>query len=161
MMGKQPKSMWSGEVLPEWIDYNGHMTEYRYLEVFGDSSDAFYREIGVDPEAAKLGAFFTLESHLRHVSECHLGNKLYSTTELLGYDEKRVHLFHRLYDNSDRLLATGEHLAIHVAHGKAGPAAGEMQAKIAAFFEAQEAWPLDHQVGSVLARSLKVTRVHD
>src|ERR1700727_1661748 len=25
-------------VSPEWIDYNGHMTEYRYLEVFADTT---------------------------------------------------------------------------------------------------------------------------
>ena len=27
-------------VLPEWADYNGHMTEYRYLQVLGDATDA-------------------------------------------------------------------------------------------------------------------------
>lgn len=159
MTNTQPRKMWSGEVKPEWIDYNGHMTEFRYLEVFGDSSDSLYKEIGVDPEQAVLGAFFTLESHVRHVAECHLGTKLHTTTELLGYDEKRVHLFHRLYDDNDRLLATGEHLAIHVAHGKAGPASDDMQARIAAFFEAQENWPLENRIGSVLAKPLKVSRI--
>src|SRR5690348_11735136 len=32
-------------VEPAWIDYNGHMTEYRYLEVMADTTDAFLREI--------------------------------------------------------------------------------------------------------------------
>ncbi len=30
------------DVRPEWIDYNGHMTESRYLQVFGDAMDALY-----------------------------------------------------------------------------------------------------------------------
>ena len=28
-------------VAPEWIDYNGHMTEFRYLEVLADTTDVF------------------------------------------------------------------------------------------------------------------------
>ena len=30
------------EVRPEWIDYNGHMTDSRYLQVFGDATDALF-----------------------------------------------------------------------------------------------------------------------
>src|SRR5690242_3732989 len=36
----KPLSLFETRVAPEWIDYNGHMTESRYLQVFADSSDA-------------------------------------------------------------------------------------------------------------------------
>ena len=43
-----PLRLHETRVQPEWVDYNGHMTESRYLQVFGDSSDAFFRYIGID-----------------------------------------------------------------------------------------------------------------
>ena len=35
-------------VLPEWVDYNGHMNEAFYVLVFGHATDAFYDYIGLD-----------------------------------------------------------------------------------------------------------------
>src|SRR5262249_41717204 len=29
-------------VRPEWLDFNGHMTDSRYLQVFGDATDALF-----------------------------------------------------------------------------------------------------------------------
>ena len=37
---RSPLATWHGRVLPEWIDYNGHMTEHRYLQCFGEATDA-------------------------------------------------------------------------------------------------------------------------
>jgi carnitine 3-dehydrogenase len=34
------------QVLPGWIDYNGHMTESRYLFACSETTDAFLRHIG-------------------------------------------------------------------------------------------------------------------
>ena len=39
------------QVLPGWIDYNGHMNEARYLQAFADATDAFLRLIGQTPVA--------------------------------------------------------------------------------------------------------------
>src|SRR5262249_46816161 len=33
---------------PQWVDYNGHMSEWCYLLVMGDSSDQFFRYVGID-----------------------------------------------------------------------------------------------------------------
>src|SRR5712691_393121 len=35
-------------VQPEWVDYNGHAHESRYLQVFGDATDGLLRRLGVD-----------------------------------------------------------------------------------------------------------------
>ncbi len=58
------------EVRPEWIDYNGHMTDSRYLQVFGDATDALLRYAGVDDAYRKSGrALFTVETHITHLAE--------------------------------------------------------------------------------------------
>ncbi len=33
---------------PEWVDYNRHMSDFRYGQVFGDAMDALFRRVGVD-----------------------------------------------------------------------------------------------------------------
>ena len=33
-------------VRPEWVDYNAHMTDFRYPQLFGEAMDALYRSVG-------------------------------------------------------------------------------------------------------------------
>ena len=71
-----PLRLWRGSVQPDWLDYNGHMTEHRYLQVFGESSDALYELIGVDMARADEGAYYTLSTFITHLAECKLGTAL-------------------------------------------------------------------------------------
>ncbi|NBP51859.1 MAG: phosphopyruvate hydratase, partial [Actinobacteria bacterium] len=41
-----PLRLWSAPVNPDWVDYNGHMTEAAYLTAFGWASDALFRYVG-------------------------------------------------------------------------------------------------------------------
>ena len=85
------------EVPPEWIDYNGHVHESRYLQLFGDASDALLGLLGVDGDyLARGGSYYTVETHLRHLGQARAGDRLTVTTQVLGADEKRLHVFHRL-----------------------------------------------------------------
>lgn len=134
-------------VAPEWIDYNGHMTESRYLEVLADSTDAFLRRIGIVGPYIDAGlSYYTVETHIRHLGEAHAGDRLSVTTRVLGHDEKRLHLFHELRRAPDDVpVATGEHMLLHVdrAAGKTTAAAAEILATLAEIAEAQAelAWP--------------------
>jgi acyl-CoA thioester hydrolase len=98
----------------EWVDYNGHLSEWAYLLVFGDNSDAFFRFIGVN-DAYRAGgqSLYTAETHLRHLREAKLGDWLTLTLQLLGFDSKRVHLLHRMYRGTE-CTATAEQLLLHV-----------------------------------------------
>lgn len=154
-----PIRLWRGVVLSDWLDYNGHMTEHRYLQVFGESSDALYGAVGVDFNRAEEGAYYTMETHIRHRAEAKVDTPLWSETEILGYDEKRLHLYHVLFDSSGKLLATGEHLSIHVRFSSAAPAPDEMMQKIKQLFDLQLPRPLPDGTGSVLKRELTNRRV--
>lgn len=154
-----PLKLWQGVVLPEWLDYNGHMTEHRYLQAFGESSDALYGYLGVDFDRADEGAYYTLETHIRHRAEAKVDVRLWSETEILGYDEKRLHLHHRLYNSAGNLLATGEHLSIHVRASVVSSAPSETLNKIAQIFDAQANLPVPEGVGSVLKRPLSHSRL--
>jgi carnitine 3-dehydrogenase len=121
-------------VAPEWIDYNGHMTEYRYLEVLADTTDRFLPLIGAGADYATSGrSFYTVETHIRHLGEAHAGDRLVVHTQLLGHDAKRVHLFHEMRRADDGTpVATGEHMLLHVdaAAGRAVAAGAEVMAAL-------------------------------
>ncbi|MBV9621444.1 MAG: thioesterase family protein, partial [Gammaproteobacteria bacterium] len=73
------------QVRPEWIDYNGHMTDSRYLQVFGDATDVLLRAAGVDDDyRAGARSLFTAESHIRHHAEAHALESLYVDTRVLA-----------------------------------------------------------------------------
>jgi carnitine 3-dehydrogenase len=136
---------------PAWIDYNGHMTEHRYLQVFGEATDAVLRRVGVDGAYVAGGSsYYTVESHLRHLGEARLGDTLHVRSTILSYDEKRLHLFHELHKSEGRaLLATGEHMLLHVdkAAGRASAAPAGFLARLEAFAGAQTPAALPEGVG--------------
>ena len=110
-------------VRPEWIDYNRHMTDFRYGQVFGDAMDALYRRVGVDEAYRATGRmYYSVENHMQASGRSQGGETMYVTTQLLAVDDKRLHVFHRLHrGRDDALIATAEQLHLHVdtAAGKA------------------------------------------
>jgi carnitine 3-dehydrogenase len=99
----------------DWTDYNGHMNEARYLQAFGDATDRFMEMVGCDADyIASGGSYFTAETHIRHLDEAHAGTRIRVETQVLLGQGKKMHLFHRMFDG-ERLLATGEHMLIHVS----------------------------------------------
>ncbi len=100
----------------DWTDYNNHMNESRYLQCFADATDGLLRMIGVDAEyVANSGSYFTVETHIRHLDEVAALQPIYATTQVLNAKGKKLHLFHHLFHDDGRLLATGEHMLIHVS----------------------------------------------
>ncbi|MCF6316553.1 MAG: carnitine 3-dehydrogenase [Marinosulfonomonas sp.] len=99
----------------DWTDYNGHMNEARYLQAFGDATDRFMEIVGCDADyIASGGSYFTVETHICHLDEVRAGARIRVDTQCLLGAGKKMHLFHRMWEG-DRLLATGEHMLIHVS----------------------------------------------
>ena len=111
-----PLRMLDLSVLPAWIDYNGHMTEFRYVQVFSDTCDRLLLMIGMDADyVAKGCSYYTAETHTMQIGEIGVNEKIYSTAQLLLADTKRLHIFYRLHAaDDDRLLATTEAMYLHV-----------------------------------------------
>ena len=80
----------------DWVDYNGHVHESRYLQLFGDATDALLRSVGVDGEYLARGTYMTAETHLSHLGQLHAGDEVSVTTQVLAADEKRLHVFHTI-----------------------------------------------------------------
>lgn len=112
----QPVRTLERQIPADWTDYNNHMNESRYLQCFADASDALLRMIGVDADyIADSGSYFTVETHIRHLDEVAALQPIFATTQVVSAKGKKLHLFHRLFHGDGRLLATGEHMLIHVS----------------------------------------------
>lgn len=99
----------------DWTDYNGHMTEFRYLEAFANATDRFMAMIGCDSAYIAAGmSYFSTESHIRHLDEARAGTRIEVRTQMLLGEGAKLHLFHEMRDG-ERLLATGEHFLLHVS----------------------------------------------
>ena len=104
-------------VIPvDWTDYNGHMNEGRYGQVFSDAADGFLSSVGVNSNYIASGySYFTVENHIKYLDETLAGENIYVDTSVLLVDGKKLKLFHtmkRKLDKSD--LATCEQFLLHV-----------------------------------------------
>jgi carnitine 3-dehydrogenase len=118
----------------EWVDYNGHTNDSRYMQISSEAGDKFMRLIGVDEAYLQSGrSYYTVESHLNFIAQSHAGDRLYVTTQLLGHDAKRFHLWVSVHQAADdSVVCTSEHMMLHVdtRAGKASTAADEIRAKL-------------------------------
>ena len=146
-----PLKLYHTTVPRAWIDYNGHMTEAAYLAAFGYASDELFRFLGIDDAYRASGnSYYTVETHIHHLRECSEGAPLYVTTQILDFDNRRVHIFHSMHhgDTHER-LATGEQMLVHVdmAASRSSPARPHVLEALAALREAPQPHPPPKEVG--------------
>ena len=143
------------EIPADWLDYNGHVTESRYAQMFGDATDALLGYLGVD--AAYLenrGTYYTVETHISHLGQLYAGDRIEATTQVLGWDDKRLHVFHTLVRaGEDDPVALAEHMLVHVdaTAGRAAPARDDVRNRLAALAEAHAPLPKPPRAGRRIA----------
>ena len=134
----------------DWTDYNGHMNEARYLQAFGDATDRLMEIVGCDADyIASGGSYFTAETHIRHIDEVHAGAEIYVETQVVLGEGKKMHLFHFMKKSDGTLLATAEHMLIHVSleTRRASPPAPHIEEKLIAIAKNHQALPAPEGIG--------------
>ena len=146
-----PLRLYERPVPTEWVDYNGHTNDSRYMQITSEAGDKFMRLIGVDEPYLQSGrSYYTVESHLNFIAQSHAGDHLYVTVQLLSHDAKRLHIFtivHR--GDDDTVVATAEHMMLHVdaSAGKSSPASPAIQAVLADIAAHHDALPRSTNAG--------------
>ena len=142
-------------ILPEWIDYNGHMNVAYYVLVFDRATDDFFDFMGMTAEYRAAGnvSAFTAEMHVNYMREVKEGDEVYVTTQLLDYDAKRFHYFHRLYHaEQGYLAATSELLCLFVDmdQRRVTQMPTPILDRLAEIKQSHAELPIPEQVGSVM-----------
>lgn len=117
MTADTPLDLHRARVLPEWIDYNGHMNVAYYLLAFDHATDAVLDRFGVgkDYVRSENRSLFVVDAHLTYAREVAEGDPLRFASRVLGADGKRLHLFHEmLHADGGWLAATAEFMLLHV-----------------------------------------------
>jgi len=107
-----------GRTVPaEWIDYNGHMMDGYYCVAFAEATEVFLEHVGFGPAYREEtgSSIYTVESHLCYFKSVRVGERLRYSTQVLGADAKRMHVFHRMTEaGSGDEVATNELMFLHV-----------------------------------------------
>jgi len=139
-------------VLPEWIDYNGHVMDGFYLVICSDATEGVLAALGFG--AAYLErtgcTIYTAEAHLTYRREVSLGTPLSFETQVIDHDAKRIHLVHDMLDAATgERLATVELMFLHVSQetGKVEEMLAAEAARVAAMAHAHADLPRPPDVG--------------
>ena len=83
------------EVLPEWLDHNGHMNDSFYTYVAGYGFDAVLEQWGLDDAYRERThcTTYSLETRTWYLAEAMLGDPIDVHVQIIDADEKRVHVF--------------------------------------------------------------------
>ena len=122
--GEPEPLTWAEDVRPEWIDYNGHLSEGYYVLVFGHATDAAMVALGMTPEyLAATGARRSSRSRRTSATStrCRRSARLDVRPSVIGVTGKLLWLWHEMW-SEDRLRATEEVLMVHVERPRAGRA---------------------------------------
>ncbi|GAB2650054.1 thioesterase family protein [Saccharopolyspora gloriosae] len=121
-------------VRPEWIDYNGHLSEAYYVLVFGFATDAVMDRLGLDAEyrTSTGRSLYTVEAHVRYLREVGPDSELIVTSRVVGGGSKKLVLCHEMAVGGE-VVSTEELLALHVdsAASRAVPFPDEVARRIA------------------------------
>ncbi len=111
-----PFSTYRAEVPREWLDYNDHMHDASYGIAFSDANEEIFAalDLSADYRTVSGAAYYTVQSHIRFVNECRLGDVLTASTIMVSADPKRIRLYTELKRDDGKTVATGEYLYLHV-----------------------------------------------
>jgi acyl-CoA thioester hydrolase len=151
-----PFDRYRGTVQPEWIDLNGHMNLAYYTVLFDDATDLLFAAIGIGREYKDTSGHgtFVAETHNLYERELLAGEQVRVATQILGLDDKRIHLAHEMYQlEGGRRSATQElmFLSIDLTRRRVVPFLPEARERLAVAAAAHADLPRPDWTGRRLA----------
>ena len=148
----QPLSLHRDVVKSEWVDEYDHMNLAYYVLVCDEATYEFWNLINDYKPLVERGGmeYAVVETHVNYIREVRLDDPLIVKTQLLGYDEKRLHIFHTLLHAEDNFVsATNEVMALGFNLNLRGiqPFADSVQENISQLFAKHELLPRPSNAG--------------
>ena len=113
--GPQPYAGFATGVRPEWVDYNGHLTDWAYAVVCSMANEALLDalDLGAAYRERTGCAMYTVEAHLRVPRRGRAGRAAARGVRRTTADAKRLRVRTSLRAGDVEVLAA-EHLYLHV-----------------------------------------------
>ena len=87
------RTIYRTTVLPEWVDFNGHLRDAYYVLIASYAADALMDQLGMDEPYRQRTrcTLYTLELHVHYFHEVKLADSLEVAVRIIGADAKRIH----------------------------------------------------------------------
>ena len=151
-----PFARFEGEVLPAWIDANGHLNLAYYIVLFDYATDLLFDELGLglDYRRDTLHGTFVAETHNRYERELLVGARVRVATQIVATDDKRLYLAHEMFAlEGGHRAATQELMFLHVdlKARRVSPFPEDLHRRVAAAAAAHAALPRPDWLGRRIA----------
>jgi acyl-CoA thioester hydrolase len=109
--------LYQSAILPEWIDYNGHLRDAYYGLIVSHAVDALMDRLGMGAAyRQRTGCtLYTVEMHMHFLHEVKQADTAVLTVRIAGADAKRIHAaFELLRAGHPGVAASAEVMLLHV-----------------------------------------------
>jgi len=146
-----------GPVQAEACDYNGHFNEAQSLVLLTEATDTLLDRVGLDAAGRERLQYsaFTVQNQLYYRAEAHLGDMLFARTLLLGFDSKRLRLYHQLVRGADQVVIVEMEsllLGVETEHRAVSPWPAEVLAGLRQLSQRQSGLPTPDTAGQGISR---------
>ncbi len=110
-------SIYETAILPEWIDYNGHLRDAYYTLIVSLAADRLMDRLGMDAGYRERTSctLYTVEMHIHYLDEVKATDTALVSVRIVGADHKRIHAaFEIRRAGSADTAATAEVMLLHV-----------------------------------------------
>ena len=144
------------KVLPEWIDYNGHMNVAYYTLAFDDALDDFLDKIGIGEDYVTefQNGPYALQANYHYFDELMVNEEFRVRIFLVGITEKCFHAAMEMFnENSGVVSAVCEQITMNVdlTLRKSNKYPDWVREKFDLMIKSQKGKPLPSQIGKSLA----------
>jgi acyl-CoA thioester hydrolase len=115
------RAIYRTPVLPEWVDFNGHLRDAYYVLIASYAADALMDHLGMDEHYRQRShcTLYTLELHVHYFHEVKLADSLEVAVRIIGADAKRIHAgFELSCARLSEPAASIELMLLHVEQGE-------------------------------------------
>jgi acyl-CoA thioester hydrolase len=109
------------QVLPDWIDFNGHLRDAYYVLVVSYATDALMDHLGMDAPYRQRThcTLYSLEMHVHYFHEVKQTDMLEVSVRIIAADAKRIHAAFDLgCARHSEAAASVELMFLHVEQGE-------------------------------------------
>ena len=144
------------KVLPEWIDYNGHMNVAYYVLAIDHAMDEIFDRLGIGIELVKTRKMgpMTIVNQIHYLDELLEGQEFFCDLQLLDADHKRMHYFVRMHHVAKGTLAAtyeGITMNVDLVARRSAEYPADVLANVEALKAAHAGLPHPPQVGAPIA----------
>jgi|SRR5699024_8161932 len=100
------KKIWTEEVTKDQIDYNNHLRDHVYIDIFNKGLKKFW-EKSIKVESANIK---TVESHVAYLDQAELKDELTVLMSVLDYNKNEAHIWLVMKKSTGVQIATMEEL---------------------------------------------------